>query len=68
MFNLRNPAIRYRIMWAQERTSYGRVSPQAKEESEPKLAKPLYDGTMLVATVAGPLIAAVTAVFQFHLV
>ncbi len=68
MFKLRNPAAKYRIMWAQPRSSYGRVSPQADEESEPKLTKPLYDGTMLAATVAGPLIATVTAIFQFHLV
>ena len=67
MFRLKNPAIKYRIMWAQPRSSYGRVSPQAEEESEPKLTKPLYDGTILVATVAGPVMAAVTAIFQFHL-
>jgi hypothetical protein len=45
VFGLRNPAIRYRIMWAQERSSYGRVSPQAEGESEPKVTRPLYDGT-----------------------
>jgi hypothetical protein len=67
VFGLRNPAIRYRIMWAQERSSYGRVSPPPKEESEPKVTRPLYDGTMLVATIASPVIAVVVSVFQFHL-
>jgi hypothetical protein len=27
MFSLKNPAIRYRIIWAQPRSSYGRASP-----------------------------------------
>ncbi len=67
VFRLRNPAIRYRIMWAQERSSYGRVSPQATEESESKITRPMYDGTMLVATIASPVIAVVTSIFQFHL-
>jgi hypothetical protein len=66
VFGLRNPAIRYRIMWAQGRSSYGRVSPQ-QEESEPKVTRPLYDGTMLVATLAGPAIAILTSILQFHL-
>jgi hypothetical protein len=66
MFKLKNPAIRYRIKWAQPRSSYGRVSSQT-EESEPKLTKPLYDGTMLVATVLMTLVAMVTFALQFHL-
>lgn len=64
---LRNPAIRYRIMWAQEHSGYGRVSPQAEEGSEPKVTRPLYDGTMLAATLASPAIAVVTFIVQFHL-
>ena len=67
MFGLRNPAIRYRIKWAQPRSSYGRVSPPAKE-SEPKVTRPLYDGTMLAATVVGAIVAVVTFSLQFHLV
>ncbi len=67
MFDLRNPASRYRIKWAQPRSSYGRVSPQA-EESEPKVTRPLYDGTMLAATVVGAIVAVVTFSLQFHLV
>lgn len=67
VFGLRNPAIRYRIMWAQERSSYGRISPQAKDESTPKITRPLYDGTILVATIASPLIAVVTPILEFHL-
>ena len=67
VFGLRNPAIRYRIMWAQERSSYGRVSPQVEEKAEPKVTRPLYDGTLLVATLASPAIAIVAFIFQFHL-
>jgi len=67
VFGLRNPAIRYRIKWAQEHSSYGRVSPQVEEESEPKVTRPLYDGTMLVATLASPAIAIATSILQFHL-
>ncbi len=67
MFKLRNPAIRYRIKWAQPRSSYGRVSPQA-EESEPKVTRPLYDGSMLGATVLMTIVAMVTFGLQFHLV
>jgi hypothetical protein len=67
MFKLKNPAVRYRIKWAQPRSSYGRVSPQA-EESEPKVTRPLYDGTMLAATVVGAIVTVVTFSLQFHLV
>jgi hypothetical protein len=52
MIGRRNPALRYRIMWAQPRTSYGRESPQP-EESPPRVMRPAYDGIMLAATVAG---------------
>ena len=52
MFKLRNPAIRYRIKWAQPRSSYGHVSPQPGTPP-PRLMRPLYDGTMLAATVLG---------------
>ena len=58
MLKLKNPAIRYRVRWVQPRSSYGRESPQP-ETPEPRLMRPLYDGTMLVATVVG---AAVTVV------
>jgi hypothetical protein len=67
MFGLRNPAVRYRIKWAQPRSSYGRVSPQS-EESAPKLTRPLYYGTMLAATVVGAIVAVVTFSLQFQLV
>ena len=67
MFSLQNPAIRYRIMWALPRSSYGRVSPQA-EESEPKVTRPLYDATMLGATVLMFFLAAATFTLQFHLI
>lgn len=67
MFGLRNPAIRYRIMWAQQRSSYGRVFPQPEEAPEPRVTRPLYDGTMLAATVLSAVVAAMTFVVQFHL-
>jgi hypothetical protein len=67
MFKLRNPAIRYRIMCAQPRSSYGRVSPRTKEEPSPRLMRPWYDGTMLVATVLAALVTAATFTLQFHL-
>jgi hypothetical protein len=63
MFGLKNPAAKYRVMWAQPRSSYGRVSPQP--EGRPvRLMRPVYDGTMLVATVAGAVVAVVTFAFQ----
>jgi hypothetical protein len=52
MIGRANPAIRYRIMWAQPRSSYGRESPQL-EEAPPRLMRPAYDGVMLSATVVG---------------
>lgn len=67
MFKLKNPATKYRIMWAQPRSSYGHVSPQA-EESEAKVTRPLYDGTMLGATVLMLFLAAATFTLQFHLI
>jgi hypothetical protein len=67
MFGLRNPAIRYRIMWATPRSSYGRVSPQA-EEPEPKLTQPLYDATMLLSTVLMLFLTAGTSALAFHLI
>lgn len=65
MFKLKNPAIRYRIMWAQPRSSYGRVSPQP-EETSPRLTRPLYDGTMLGATVLMTIVAMATMALQFR--
>jgi hypothetical protein len=65
MFRLKNPAIRYRIMWAQPRSSYGRVSPQS-EEPQPRLMRPLYDGTMLGATVLMTIVAMATLALQFR--
>jgi hypothetical protein len=65
MFRLKNPAIRYRIIWAHPRSSYGRVSPQP-EESPPRLMRPLYDGTMLVATVLGAAATVITLALPTH--
>lgn len=67
MIKLKNPAIRYRIKWAQPRSSYGRVSPQAGE-SQPKVTKPLYDTTMMGATVLMTFLAGATFALQFHLI
>ena len=66
IFKLRNPAIRYRIMWARPRASYGRVSPQTDEEPQPRLMKPWYDATMLVATVLVAVVTVVTFALQFR--
>jgi hypothetical protein len=63
MFSLKNPALRYRIMWARPSSSYGRVSPQP-EEQPARLMRPVYDGTMLVATVVGA--AATVIAFALH--
>ena len=67
MFGLRNPEIKYRIMWAEQHSSYGRVSPQPEKTPEPKVTRPLYDGTMLGATVLSAVVAAITFIFQFRL-
>jgi hypothetical protein len=63
MFKLKNPAIRYRIKWAQPRRNYGHVSPQP-EETSPRLTRPLYDGTMLGATVLMTIVAMATLALQ----
>jgi Ca2+/Na+ antiporter len=63
MVNLRNPAMRYRIKWARPRSSYGRESPEA-EEATPRLMRPVYDGTMLAATVVLAIVAIITLGLQ----
>lgn len=68
MFKLKNPAIRYRIMWAQRRPGYGRVSPQPENTPEPKLTRPLYDATMAVSTILMLLLTAATSAQAFHLI
>jgi hypothetical protein len=67
MFGLKNPAIRYRVKWAQPRSSYGRVSPEP-ETPPPRLMRPVYDGAMLVATVLGMIATGTALVLQVHLV
>jgi Ca2+/Na+ antiporter len=63
MFGVKNPAAKYRIMWAKSRSSYGRVSPQPQAPPA-RLMRPVYDGTMLVATVVAALVAVITFAFQ----
>ena len=65
MFGLKNPAIRYRIMWAQPRSSYGRISPQPGTPP-PRITRPLYDATMLVATVVGVAVTTIALAVQIH--
>jgi hypothetical protein len=67
MLGLRNPERKYRILWAEQHSSYGRVSPQPEKAQEPKVTRPLYDGTMLGATALSAIVATVTFVFQFRL-
>jgi hypothetical protein len=63
MLKMGNPAMRYRIKWAQPRSNYGRESPQL-EEAPPRLMRPVYDGTMLAATVVVAIVAVVTLGLQ----
>jgi hypothetical protein len=63
MFRLRNPAIRYRIMWALPRSSYGRVSPEP-ESAPARVMSPMYDGTMLLATVLMTIVGIITLGLQ----
>lgn len=65
MLRLKNPAIRYRIKWAESRSSYGHVSPES-EATPPRIMRPLYDGTMLVATVVGTAVTVITLALQVH--
>jgi Ca2+/Na+ antiporter len=65
IFRLNNPAIRYRIMWTQPRLSYGHVSPQV-ETSPPRIMKPLYDSTILIATVVGAAATVAALALQIH--
>ena len=63
MFRLRNPAIRYRIMWALPRSNYGRVSPEP-ESAPARVMSPMYDGTMLLATVLMTIVGVITLGLQ----
>ena len=63
MFGLRNPAIRYRVMWAQPRSSYGHVSAEP-ELTQSRVMSPMYDGTMLVATVLATAVGMITLGLQ----
>jgi hypothetical protein len=63
MVKLKNPAVRYRIKWAQPRSNYGRESPQP-QEGPARVTHPLYDGTMLGATVIAAIVAVVTLSLQ----
>lgn len=65
LVGLRNPASRYRVKWAEPRSSYGLESPQV-EESPPRLMKPGYDRTMLVATVVGSVATVIALTLQFN--
>lgn len=65
MIGRRNPAGRYRVLWAQPRTAYGRESPRP-QESAPRLMKPVYDGTMLAATVVGSVATVIALSLQFR--
>jgi len=64
LMKLKNPAVRYRIKWAQPRSNYGRESPRPEDESA-RVMHPLYDGVMLGATVIGAIVA--VAAFGFQL-
>jgi hypothetical protein len=66
MVKLENPAIRSRIKWARPRESYGRESPQLEAET-PRLVRPVYDGTMLGATVIMAIVAVITLGLQLGL-
>jgi hypothetical protein len=65
MLKLKNPAIRYRIIWAQPRSSYGRVSPQP-EATPLRLMRPVYDGVMLAATVIGAAVTVIAFALQIR--
>jgi hypothetical protein len=52
MFRLRNPAQRYRVMWARASSRHPNVTP-SPADATPRVLNPLYDGAMLVATVIG---------------
>jgi hypothetical protein len=63
MVKLRNPAAHYRIKWVQPRSSYGRESPQLEAEPS-RVVRPVYDGTMLAATILAALAAMITTGLQ----
>lgn len=52
LLGMTNPGARYRVIWARRGSGHGRTSP-APEEVSPRVARPWYDGTMLVATIVG---------------
>lgn len=58
-----NPGRRYRVMWARTPMEHGRVSP-APQEGEARAIRPMYDISMLVATVGSFALAAVAFMVQ----
>ncbi|MCA1694125.1 MAG: hypothetical protein LC749_05010 [Actinobacteria bacterium] len=65
LLGLRNPGRRYRVMWTRPGSTYGRATPSPQVE-EPHLGRPLYDGTMLVATIIGSLGTLAALAVQLH--
>jgi hypothetical protein len=58
LFGLENPGRRFRIMWARSRTEHGRRSP-LPHEREPQPVRPMYEFSMLFATVGSFIVALV---------
>jgi hypothetical protein len=65
LLGLRNPGQRYRVMWARPSSTYGHATP-SPEVGEPRVSRPLYDGSMLVATIFGSLGTLVGVALQLH--
>ncbi len=64
IFGRSNPAIQYRIKWAQQRSNYGRETPRLEESGQPRLMKAGYDATMLAATVVGSIATVIALSLQ----
>jgi hypothetical protein len=60
---LTNPGQQYRIMWARATGQPANITP-APAAATPQVLNPLYHAVILIATVAGPLIAVAALVVQ----
>lgn len=65
LFGLRNPTRAWRVRWTRSPAAYGRTSP-APGSTPSRVTNPLYDGAILLATIAGSVATIIALVLQFN--
>lgn len=63
LFGMVNPGRRYRIMWARSDVEHGRATPTPRNPAQ-EVTRPMYDATMLFATVGSFIVAATALMVQ----